>query len=44
MDADVEYFVKHPLSAKTITPEMLNLPEYQALQNLAFDGSPKEIA
>ena len=34
----------HPLNAREITPEMLERPEYQALQELAFEGTPNEVA
>ena len=43
-DEDVEFFLNHPLNAKELTPEMLELPEYQALMNLAWDGTPDEVA
>lgn len=44
IDADIEYFVKHPLNARHLTPEMLDMPEFQALQSLAYDGTPEEVA
>jgi len=28
IDADVEYFINHPINAKKITPEMMERPEY----------------
>lgn len=28
VDADVEFFLNHPLNARTITPEMLEMPEF----------------
>lgn len=28
IDEDVEYFINHPLNAKELTPEMLELPEF----------------
>ena len=31
VDEDINYFVNHPLNAKKLTPEMMELPEYQAL-------------
>lgn len=44
IDADIDFFVNHPLNARQLTPEMLELPEFQALQALQHDGSPDEIA
>eukprot|EP00347_Sterkiella_histriomuscorum_P012411 403368683 len=44
VEEDVQYFVNHPLNAKAFTPEMLDLPEYQALQALAYEGTPLEVA
>lgn len=44
IDADIDFLANHPLNAKTITPEMLETPEFQALQQLAFEGSPDEVA
>ena len=44
IEIDINYFITHPLNAKKITPEMLLLPEYQALQSLVFDGSPEDVA
>lgn len=34
----------HPLNCKELTPEMLERPEYQALQALAYEGDKKEVA
>jgi tetratricopeptide (TPR) repeat protein len=34
----------HPLNCKELTPEMLERPEYQALQALAYEGSKSEVA
>jgi len=28
IDADVEYFINHPIVAKKITPELMQRPEY----------------
>ena len=28
VEADIEYFVNHPLNCKKLTPEMLDMPEY----------------
>jgi tetratricopeptide (TPR) repeat protein len=44
IDADIEFFVNHPLNAKKITPEMLEMPEFQALAALLHDGTPDEVA
>jgi len=44
IDADVEYFINHPINAKKITPELMERPEYQALSQLLHDGTPDEIA
>lgn len=44
IEKDIEYFVNHPLNVRQVTPEMLELPEFQALQNLAYEGTPEEIA
>ena len=43
-ERDLEEFVKHPLNCSEVTPEMLEQPEYQALQAMAYDGSPEEVA
>lgn len=43
-DADLEEFMKHPLNCKELTPEILAQPEYQALQEMAFEGNPSEVA
>ena len=40
---DIEYFLNHPLNCREITPEMLDKPEFQALQNLAYDGTSEEV-
>lgn len=44
IEDDINYFVNHPLNAKSFTPEMLDLPEYQALQQLAYEGTPEDVA
>jgi hypothetical protein len=31
IEADVEYFINHPLNAKELTPEMLDRPEFKTL-------------
>ena len=43
-DEEFDDFLKHPLNCRELTPEMLELPEYQGLQALAYDGSSSEIA
>ena len=43
-DDDIEFFKNHPLNCRELTPEMLEKPEFKALQNLAYDGTPEEIA
>lgn len=42
-EADLDEFLNHPLNCKKITPEMLELPEFQALQAMAYEGSPDEV-
>lgn len=44
VEEDVENFLMHPLNCKELTPEMLERPEYQALQALAYEGSKSEVA
>lgn len=44
IDKDIEFFVNHPLNAREITPQMLEMPEFQALAALAYDGTPDDIA
>jgi hypothetical protein len=44
IDADVEFFINHPIVAKKITPEMMERPEYQALSELLHEGTPDEVA
>lgn len=43
LDDDTEYFKNHPLTCKELTPEMMEQPEFQALQALAYDGTPEEV-
>ena len=38
-----DYFLNHPLFCKELTPEMMEKPEFQALQELAYDGTPEEV-
>ena len=40
---DVAYFANHPLNCKEITPEMMEKPEFAALANLAYEGTPEEV-
>jgi tetratricopeptide (TPR) repeat protein len=44
IDADVEYFINHPIAAKKITPDMMQRPEFQALSELLHDGTPDEVS
>ncbi len=43
-EAEVEAFLSHPLNCRDLTPEALQRPEFQALQALAFEGEPNEVA
>ena len=43
-DEEYEDFLNHPLNCKEITPEMLERPEYQALQQMAYEGNKVEVA
>lgn len=43
MEKDMEEWVNHPLNCREITPEMLERPEYQALMQMAHEGTPLEI-
>ena len=43
VDDDIAYFQNHPLSCKELSEDMLNQPEFKALQDLAYDGSPEEV-
>ena len=42
-EADMEEWVNHPLNCKEVTPEMLERPEYQALMEMAHEGTPLEV-
>lgn len=42
-DDDIEYFTNHPLNCKELTPDVLERPEFKALQNLAYEGTPEEV-
>ena len=45
IEDDIEYFQNHPLFCKEITPKMLeDNPEILAMQNLAYEGTPEEVA
>ena len=44
VEADLEEFMNHPLNCKEITPEALERPEFQALQAMAYEGEPIEVA
>ena len=43
VDDDIEYFQNHPMTCKELTPEMLEQPEFAALQDLAYEGTPEEV-
>jgi hypothetical protein len=43
-DKEMEEFRTHPINCKELTPEMLKRPEFQALQEMAYDGTPVEVA
>jgi len=43
VDDDIEFFTNHPLNCKELTAEMLDKPEFKALQNLAYEGTPEEV-
>lgn len=43
-DRDLEEWMAHPLNCKEPTAAMLERPEFQALQNLAYEGTPIEVA
>lgn len=43
LDDDIEYFARHPMTCKELTPEILAQPEMQALQNLAYEGTPEDV-
>ena len=43
VDDDIEYFENHPMTCKELTPEMLEKPEFAALQNMAYEGTPEEV-
>lgn len=44
VDDDIEYLKNHPICCKDLTPEMLEQPEFKALQDLAYEGTPEEVA
>lgn len=43
-EADLQEFLNHPLNCKALTPEILAQPEFQALQQMAFEGTPVDVA
>ena len=43
-DPSLKVIFDHPLNANKITPELLATPEFQALQTLAYEGEPEEVA
>ena len=44
VEADMEEWLAHPLNCKELTPEMMERPEFQALQAMAYEGTPIEVA
>lgn len=44
VEADLEEWLAHPLNCKELTPEMMERPEFQALQAMAYEGTPIEVA
>lgn len=42
-EKEMEEWINHPLNCKELTPEMLDRPEFQALQAMAFEGTPMEV-
>lgn len=43
-DPSLSVLFDHPLNANKITPELLEKPEFQAIQSLVYDGEPEEVA
>ena len=43
-DPSLKVIFDHPLNVNKITPELLQRPEFQALQSLAYEGEPEEVA
>jgi hypothetical protein len=43
-DPEMKEFFEHPLNAMEVTPEMMEQDTYRALQDLAYSGTPDEIA
>jgi len=39
----MDEWINHPLNCQAVTPEMLERPEYQALMQMAHDGTPMEV-
>ena len=44
VEADWEDWLQHPLNCKELTPAMMEREEFQALQAMAFEGTPLEVA
>lgn len=43
-DPDLKELFDHPLNWMKITPELLENPLYQGIQELIYDGTPEEVA
>ena len=43
VDDDIAYFQNHPLSCSKLSDDMLEQPEFKALQDLAYEGTPEEV-
>jgi len=39
----MDEWINHPLNCSAVTPEMLERPEYQALMQMAHEGTPLEV-
>ena len=44
VEADWEDWLQHPLNCKELTPAMMEREEFKALQAMAFEGIPLEVA
>ena len=44
VEADWEDWLQHPLNCKELTPAMMEREEFKALQAMAFEGTPLEVA
>jgi hypothetical protein len=43
-DPSLKIIFDHPLNATEITPELLESPEFLAIQCLVYDGEPEAVA